>query len=74
MSEISHDERHGVHEAAQRTNLPLDDFMVRLVAQELPMVDTTSQSLVLKELREYSGPTITSQGELPEPVRRLLDL
>lgn len=68
------DAREGIHESAQRTNLPLNDLMVRMLAEELPMVDTTSQALVMRELRAYSGPTITSQEELPARVRELLDL
>ncbi|KQB84571.1 hypothetical protein [Corynebacterium oculi] len=62
------------HEAAQRTNLPLDDFMTRLMAQELPLLDSTSRVLVYQELREYRGPEITSQEELPARVREIMDL
>ncbi|WPF66241.1 MULTISPECIES: hypothetical protein [unclassified Corynebacterium] len=62
------------HEAAQRTNLPLDDFMTRLMAQELPLLDSTSRVLVYQELRDYQGPEITSQEELPARVREIMDL
>lgn len=74
MRQRHDDERDGIHESAQRTTLPLNDLMVRMLAQELPMVDTTSQALVLRELKSYDGPTITSQEELPVRVRELLDL
>lgn len=65
------------HIAAQLTDLPLDDFMTRLVAQELPLLDSTSRGIVYEELREYqqSGkPTITSQKELPERIREIMEL
>ncbi|MFP7365154.1 hypothetical protein SFC07_05165 [Corynebacterium callunae] len=63
-----------VHIAAERTNLPLDDFMTRLMAQEIPFLDSTSRSVVYRILREYDGPTITSQEELPAEIRELMDL
>lgn len=65
------------HIAAQLTDLPLDDFMTRLVAQELPLLDSTSRSIVYEELRAYkeSGqPTITSQEGLPERIREIMEL
>lgn len=62
------------HIAAERTNLPLDDLMTRLVAQELPLLDSTSRSEVYRLLREYEGPVITSQEELPAEIRELMDL
>ncbi|PFG27540.1 Uncharacterised protein [Corynebacterium renale] len=63
-----------IHIAAQHTNVPLNDFMTRLMAQELPMVDSTTRILVYEELRNYEGPIITSQEELPERIRELMDL
>jgi hypothetical protein len=62
------------HIAAERTDLPLNDFMTRLIAQELPLLDSVDRSRVYALLREYDGPTITSQEELPEDIRRLMDL
>lgn len=65
------------HISAQLTNLPLDDFMTRLVAQELPLLDSTSRGIVYEELREYQAsgkPTITSQEELPERIREIMEL
>ncbi|MEJ4099105.1 hypothetical protein V5S96_01850 [Corynebacterium mastitidis] len=62
------------HEAARRTNLPLDDFMTRLLAQELPLLDSASRVLVYQELRTYKGPEITAQEELPEHIREIMDL
>ncbi|AGN17850.1 hypothetical protein cgp_0239 [Corynebacterium glutamicum MB001] len=63
-----------VHIAAERTNLPLNDFMTRLFAQELPLLDSTSRSEVYRLLREYDGPTISSQEEIPAEIRELMDL
>ena len=51
--------------------------MTRLVAQELPLLDSTSRGTVYEELREYqqSGkPTITSQEDLPERIREIMEL
>ena len=65
------------HIAAQLTDLPLDDFMTRLVAQELPLLDSTSRSIVYAELREYkeSGRlAITSQEERPQRIRDIMEL
>ncbi|WP_080792901.1 hypothetical protein [Corynebacterium pacaense] len=62
------------HIAAERTNLPLDDFMTRLIAQELPLLDSVDRSRVYELLRDYDGPTITSQEELPEEIRTIMDL
>lgn len=62
------------HIAAERTNLPLDDFMTRLIAQELPLLDSVDRSRVYEMLREYDGPTITSQEELPAEIREIMDL
>lgn len=63
-----------IHIAAQHTQLPLDDFMTRLVAQELPLLDSASRGLVYAELRSYRGPTITRQQDLPARIREILDL
>lgn len=62
------------HVAAEHTNLPLDDFMTRLVAQELPVLDSADRKRVYELLREYEGPVISSQEELPEEVRKIMDL
>lgn len=48
--------------------------MTRLFAEELPMLDSTSRREVYRLLREYDGDTITSQDELPAPIRHLMDL
>ncbi|ANE02940.1 hypothetical protein [Corynebacterium crudilactis] len=63
-----------IHIAAERTNLPLDDYMTRLFAQEIPFLDSTSRSEVYRLLQEYDGPTITSQEEIPQEIRELMDL
>lgn len=48
--------------------------MTRLFAQELPLLDSTSRSEVYRLLREYDGPTISSQEEIPAEIRELMDL
>ncbi|MBV7294413.1 hypothetical protein KRX51_00545 [Corynebacterium sp. TAE3-ERU12] len=60
--------------AAEHTNTPMSQEMTRLVAEELPMVDSASRARVYEILDTYDGPTITSQEELPEEIRSLLDL
>ena len=48
--------------------------MTRLMAEELPMLDSSSRARVYDLLREYDGPTIESQEELPEEIRAIMDL
>lgn len=65
------------HIAAQLIDAPLDDFMARLIAEELPVLDSTSRSIVYEELRAHKDagkPVITSQEELPERVRQIMEL
>ena len=71
------DLREGRFVAAEQTNLPLNDFMTRMLAQELPILDSHSRSEVYRLLREYAAtgaPDITSQEELPAEIREILDL
>lgn len=71
------DERTGTFMAAQATEAPLNDFMVRLIAQELPLLDSVDRGRVYEVLREYQaagGKTITSQEELPAEIRDLMNL
>ena len=71
------DLREGRFIAAEQTNLPLNDFMTRLLAQELPILDSHERTEVYRLLREYSasgGEIITSQEELPGKIREILDL
>ncbi|GAB3947624.1 hypothetical protein [Corynebacterium tapiri] len=71
------DVRHGSHEAAHRATAPLSDFMIRLMAEELPFLDSTSRGVVydaLKRHAEAGGPIIESQDQLPPEVRELMDL
>ena len=71
------DVRHGTHMAAQFTTAPLSDFMVRLMAQELPLLDSVDRTRVydlLREHQESGGATITTQEELPSEIRDLMDL
>lgn len=48
--------------------------MTRLIAEELPILDSTSRGRVYEILREYDGPEISSQEELPEEIREIMDL
>lgn len=71
------DVRHGTHMAAQFTTAPLSDFMVRLMAQELPLLDSVDRTRVYEILREHQeagGATITTQEELPAEIIELMDL
>lgn len=71
------DLREGRFVAAEQTNLPLNDFMTRLLAQELPILDSHDRTEVYRLLREYAAsgqPVITSQEELPAGIREILDL
>ena len=72
--DAENDRLNGSYVASQETNLPLDEFMTRLFAEELPMLDSTSRREVYRLLREYDGDTITSQEQLPTPIRELMDL
>ncbi len=60
--------------AAQHTQLPLSPFMTRLMAQELPILDSTSRRRVNQLLREYEGPTIEDVEELPKEIRDIMEL
>ena len=62
------------YEAAERTNLPLNMWMTRMMAQELPIMDSTSRQIVRDILNEYDGPQITTPEELPETIRKIMDL
>ena len=65
------------HIAAQLVDVPLDDHMARLVAEELGVLDSTSRSIVYEELRAHKAagkPVITSQEELPKKIREIMDL
>ena len=71
------DLREGRFVAAEQTNLPLNDFMTRLIAQELPLLDSHERNDVYRLLREYAasgGPQITAQEELPAEIREIFDL
>lgn len=71
------DLREGRFVAAEQTNLPLNDFMTRMLAQELPILDSHDRTEVYRLLREYAAtgaPEITSQEELPAKIRAILDL
>ncbi|KPH78574.1 hypothetical protein AFK72_00705 [Corynebacterium ulcerans] len=62
------------HTAAEQTNTPLDSRMTLLMAEEIPMLDSASRVRVYQILEEYDGPQITSQEELPQEIRDMMDL
>lgn len=62
------------YEASRRTQLPMNEFMTRLMAQELPIMDSTTRQRVRDILRDYDGPEITSPAELPAEIREIMDL
>ena len=62
------------YEAAERTELPLDSWMTRMMAQELPILDSTSRQRVRDILREYDRPVISSIDELPSEIRDIMEL
>ncbi|AKK10118.1 hypothetical protein [Corynebacterium uterequi] len=69
--------RHGSFEAARRVDAPLSDFMVRLLAQELPFLDSATRGEVYELLRQHKEagrPVIESQEDLPAQIRELMDL
>lgn len=68
------DKRNGHFEATEHTNLPLSPFMTRLMAEEMPILDSTSRRRVYEILGAYEGPTIESQEGLPEEIRDIMDL
>ncbi|QPK79251.1 hypothetical protein G7Y31_00480 [Corynebacterium lizhenjunii] len=68
------DLRHGSFQATQYSTAPLSDFMTRLVAEEIPMLDSASRQRVHELLRAYDGPIIETQEQLPAQIRQLLDL
>lgn len=71
------DDPDAIHEAAQRIEAPLSDFMARVFAEELPFLDSASRTRVYELLREHKAagrPVISSQEELPKEIRELMDL
>lgn len=62
------------HIAAEQTNTPMDSRMTLLMAEEIPMLDSASRVRVYQILEEYDGPQITSQEELPQEIRDMMDL
>ncbi|MDN6352518.1 MAG: hypothetical protein L0K02_04305 [Corynebacterium sp.] len=60
---------------AQHAEAPMNEFMVRLLAQELPVLDSVSRRIINQELREHKEagkPQITCVAELPETVQEIL--
>lgn len=63
-----------VHTAAEQTNTPLSNQLTMMMAQELPMLDSQDRVRVYKILTAYDGPTITRQEDLPDEIKKLMDL
>ncbi|WP_257159492.1 hypothetical protein [Corynebacterium cystitidis] len=71
------DDPDATHVATQFVEAPLDDFMTRLMTQELPLLDSHSRIRVYEVLAEHKAqglPTITSQADLPAEIREMMDL
>ncbi|MDY5784832.1 MULTISPECIES: hypothetical protein [unclassified Corynebacterium] len=71
------DDPDAIHEAAQRIDAPLSDFMARVFVEELPFLDSVSRTRVYELLREHKDagrPVISSQEELPAEIREIMDL
>lgn len=66
--------QNSTYEAAERTDLPLSPFMTRLMAQELPIMDSTSRRRVMEILKEWDGEEIKDVEDLPEEIREIMDL
>ena len=66
--------QNSTYEAAERTNLPLSPFMTRLMAQELPSMDSTSRRRVMEILTQWDGEEITDVEGLPTEIREMMDL
>lgn len=64
----------GPHIAAQETNTPMSEDVTLMMAQELPIMDSHQRARVYEILREYNGPTIETQDQLPAEIRQLMDL
>ncbi|MEJ5918846.1 MULTISPECIES: hypothetical protein [unclassified Corynebacterium] len=62
------------HEAAAHTDTPLSNEMTILMAQELPILDSASRIRVHEILREYDGPEITRQEDLPAEIKVMLGI
>ncbi|QGU01082.1 hypothetical protein CKALI_00905 [Corynebacterium kalinowskii] len=62
------------HTAAAMTNTPLSNELTMMLAQELPLLDSQDRVRVYEILKNYEGPTITRQEDLPKEIRDLLDL
>ena len=50
------DKRNGRFIAAEHTNLPLNDFMTRLMAEEIPMLDSASAAWSTKFCANMKAP------------------
>lgn len=48
--------------------------MMLLIAQEIPLLDSVSRGRVYEILRNYDGPQITTQEDLPAEIREMMDL
>lgn len=62
------------HLAAEKTDTPLSNEMTLMIAQELPLLDSKDRVRVYEILNNYTGEQITSQEELPQEIREIMDL
>lgn len=62
------------HMAGEYATVPMNNRMVMLFAEELPMLDSTSRRRVNALLKEYDDPVIESVEDLPAEIRELMDL
>lgn len=66
--------KNSTYEAVAHTNVPLSPFMVRLFAQELPILDSTSRRRVMEILKNWEGEEIAEVEDLPTEIREIMDL
>lgn len=72
-----HPEFHEHYEATVAAQLPVSGFVLRLLAEELPMLDSTSRQQVMDILHEYhrsGGPVIETQEQLPAEIKEIMEL
>lgn len=63
-----------IHLSAEIAEAPANNFVTRLLAEEMPILDSASRIRVHQILKEYDGPEITCQEDLPEELKEILDL
>ncbi|MDY6049457.1 MAG: hypothetical protein SPI77_02640 [Corynebacterium sp.] len=56
------------------TSMRVSEPVLRMLAQEMPFHPVSEQQFIVSTLEQWEGPIISSQDELPDSVRELLDL